>query len=136
MCLNHICILMYWYTRCNYKLWKIPWFYSVFFWLFSYIIDDHSCLIFCMSNKLSHIMSLINVNIWVCMSTCQMWLQVIEDYLHFLGQIFDFKYGFLGLVGNTALYLQKNITKIILNNFSRFFSSQVQNFIQFLFSLN
>ena len=33
-------ILMYCYARCSCKLWKVPWFYCVFFWIFLNIIDD------------------------------------------------------------------------------------------------
>ena len=49
-------ILMYWYAGCNCKLWKVPWFYCVF-WVFSYIFDDHLCLTYYISTKLSQIVS-------------------------------------------------------------------------------
>ena len=35
-------ILIYQHDRCDCKLWSVP--FSLDFWLFSYIIDDHSCL--------------------------------------------------------------------------------------------
>ena len=46
------------------------------FYVFSYIIDDHSRLNFCMSTKLSQIVCLINVHILVCKHAtcdCSLW---------------------------------------------------------------
>ena len=51
---------MYRHAGCDCKLWNALWFYCVF-WIFSYIIIDHSCLNFCISNKLSLIVYLINI---------------------------------------------------------------------------
>ena len=68
--------LIYLYARCNSKLWKALWFYCVF-WVFSYMIDDHSCLKFCIFTKLSQIMCLINLYIFKCQHA-KMWRQVME----------------------------------------------------------
>ena len=64
VCLIYRHILIYWYGRCDCKLWKVYWFYCVF-WIFSYIIDNHSCLYCCISTKLPQIMCLIDVHILV-----------------------------------------------------------------------
>ena len=43
---QNVCLmntLMYRYARCVYKSWNAHWFYCVL-WVFSYIIDEHSCL--------------------------------------------------------------------------------------------
>ena len=58
-------ILIYWHVRCNCELWKALWFYCVF-WVFSYFIDEFSCLKYCIFTKLLQIVCLINVNILVC----------------------------------------------------------------------
>ena len=50
MWLINIHILIYWYARCDWKLWNFPCFIA-FFWIFSYIIDDHYFLNCCMSKK-------------------------------------------------------------------------------------
>ena len=47
---------------------ETPFDFIVFFWVFSYIFDDHSCLNCCISTKLSLIVYLINTD----MSKCQM----------------------------------------------------------------
>ena len=44
----------YWHARCDRKLWKAIWFFSVL-WVFSYIIYDYSCLKCCIFTKLSQI---------------------------------------------------------------------------------
>ena len=88
-------ILTYWYARCICKLWNALWFYCVFwvlicqmylqvmegslillrFWVFSYIIDEYSCLKYCIFTKLSQIVCLINVHILVCQHVkCDCWL--------------------------------------------------------------
>ena len=74
-CLINTHILMYWYIRCNCKLWSAICFYYDFR-VYSYIIDDHLWLNCCISNKLSQIVCLINVNILVCQYTkydCKLW---------------------------------------------------------------
>ena len=46
------------------------------FWVFSYIIDEHSCLKYCILTKLSQIMCLIIVHILVCQHAkyaCRLW---------------------------------------------------------------
>ena len=58
-------ILIYQHTRCNWKLWKAQWLYS-FFLVFSYIIDDYSCLKNCIFIKISLIMCVIIVDILIC----------------------------------------------------------------------
>ena len=50
-----------------------PYDFMAFFWLFSYIIIDHSCLNCCIFIKLSLIVYLVNTD----MSKFQMWLQVV-----------------------------------------------------------
>ena len=63
-------------ARCDCKVWNALWFYWVFFWVFSNIFDDYSCLNFCISAKLSHIVSLSDVHIMVCQHAkfaCSLW---------------------------------------------------------------
>ena len=55
----------------GYKLWNAFWFYCVF-WIFSYIINDHSYLNCCISTNLSQIVCLMHTQI-SDISTCQMW---------------------------------------------------------------
>ena len=62
--LQNVCLInthnsIHRYAKCSCKWWKTLWFYCVF-WVFSYIIVDHSCLNCCMSTKLSQIVCLIN----------------------------------------------------------------------------
>ena len=57
-------ILIYWYARCDCKLWNALWFYCIFL-VFSYIIDDH-CLKYCLFTKLSQIVCQINTHILIC----------------------------------------------------------------------
>ena len=64
VCLINTYILMYWNSICNCKLWNALWFYC-FFWVFSYIIDDHSCLNCCIYTKHSQIVYLISVHILI-----------------------------------------------------------------------
>ena len=64
---THI-LIMYWYTRCDSKLWNVPWFYCIF-WVFWYIIDDNSCLKCCISTIILHIVWLINVHIFTSQYT-------------------------------------------------------------------
>ena len=73
--LINIHILIYRYARYNCKLWKALWFHRVF-WVFSYIIDEHSRLKCCIFTKLSHIVCLINVHILISQYTkhdCSLW---------------------------------------------------------------
>ena len=60
LCLINTHICMYQYVRCDCKLWNALWFYCVF-WVFSYIIDDNSCLKYCTFTKLSWIVYVPNV---------------------------------------------------------------------------
>ena len=76
ICLINTHILIYWHARCQYKLWKALWFYC-FFWVLSYIFDDHSCLNCCISNKLS----LIVYPIFTDMSKWQIWLEAMKHSL-------------------------------------------------------
>ena len=64
ICLIKTHILIYLFAKCNCNLWKAFWFYCVFLG-FSYIIDKHSCLKYCIFTKLSRIVFLINVQILV-----------------------------------------------------------------------
>ena len=46
------------------------------FWVFSYIVDEHSCLKYCIFTKLLQIVCLINVHILVCQHAkcdCRLW---------------------------------------------------------------
>ena len=71
MCLINTHIFIYWYVRCNCKLWKALWFYCIF----SYIIDEYSCLKYCIFTKLSQIVCLINVHILDYQhAKCDCWL--------------------------------------------------------------
>ena len=78
VCLMNTHILMYWYARFNCKLWRVHWFYCVF-WIFSYIIDDNSCLNCCISTKLPlfmYLISDINVHILIRQHVkcdCRLW---------------------------------------------------------------
>ena len=50
--------------------------FIAFFWVFSYIIDEYSCLKYCIFTKLSQIMYLIDVHILVCQHAkydCMLW---------------------------------------------------------------
>ena len=77
VCLLNSHILIYWYARCDCKLCDAHWFYCVF-WVFSYIIDDHSCLKCWISTKLSQIVCLINNYILVCQNAkCDCWLSKV-----------------------------------------------------------
>ena len=51
VCLINTHILINWYARCNCKIWKVLWFYSIFL-VFSHIIYEHSCLKCCIYTKL------------------------------------------------------------------------------------
>ena len=53
--------LMYWYARCNRKLWRVPQFYCVFL-----VFYDNSCLNCFIFTKHSLIVYLNNVHILVC----------------------------------------------------------------------
>ena len=66
----------------DFKFWNPSWFYYVF-WVFSYIIDEHSCLKYCISIKLSQIVCLINWHIMI-MSTCQICLKIVHFFCVFL----------------------------------------------------
>ena len=75
VCLIKMHIFIYWYVRCCCELWKPFWFYCVF-WLFSYIIDEYSCLEYCILTKLTEIVCLINVYIFLVYqhAKCDWWL--------------------------------------------------------------
>ena len=63
------------HARCYCRLAKALWFYYVF-WVFSYIIDKNSCLMYFISTKLSQIMCLINLNTLICQHIkcdCRLW---------------------------------------------------------------
>ena len=79
VCIINTHILIYWYARCNCKLWKGIWFYCVFSFFFvhnwrifmSEVLYLQQTFIECVSNQYIHF----NV------STCQIWLQVMEHHL-------------------------------------------------------
>ena len=86
VCLINIHTLVYQYTKCNCMLWKAFQFYYIF-WVFSYIIDKHSCLK-CKYLHQTFTDCISDSNKHFGMSICQMWLQVMECFqiqLHFLG---------------------------------------------------
>ena len=68
MCLINTHTLMYRYASCNCKLWESP-LILLCFWVFSYIIDDNSCMNCFIFTKLSEIMCLIDVHILECQHT-------------------------------------------------------------------
>ena len=83
-------ILMYWHARCDSKLWKALWLYCVF-WVFSYIIDKHSCLKYCIFIKLSQIVCLIIVRILVCQhAKCDCRLGRFSVWTEFFGNFHIF----------------------------------------------
>ena len=65
VCLINIDIFMYYLARCDCKLWKVSSILLRFFWVLSYIIDEHSCLKRCIFTKLSQ-MCLIILHIFIC----------------------------------------------------------------------
>ena len=70
---------------------------------FSYIIDEHSCLKYCILIKLSQIVCLINVHILVC-CYCHMWMQASETRkLYPVGTKLDRNTG--------VLYTSNSVTK-------------------------
>ena len=77
ICLINILILIYGHARCYCNLWQIRWFYWVF-WVFSYIIDDYSCLICCISIHQTFTDCVPNWYTHFEISACQMWLKIIE----------------------------------------------------------
>ena len=86
--------MIYWYLRCHCNLWKNPWFYCDF-WVFSYIIEDHSCLKYCIFTKLPKIVYLDNVNILKCQNAkCN---SSFYDLIPFLG-MFIYYYVFMKLL--------------------------------------
>ena len=58
-------IFIYYHSRCYRKLWSLYWFECIF-QEFSYIIDEYSCVKYCIFTKLSQMMCLINVHILIC----------------------------------------------------------------------
>ena len=107
-------ILIYRYARCDCKLWNALWFYCVF-WVFSYIISDHSSLNCCISTKLSLIVYLINTE----MSKSQMWLQALQRHLillRFLGIFIHYWRPFMSEV----LYLHQTFTDCMSRQYTHF----------------
>ena len=92
MCLINSHTLMYWYARCNCKLCCVPWFYCIF-WVFSYTIDEYSCLKSFIFNKLSQIICLINVHILVCQFAkcdCMLWINwIFSGNFHILLHVWN-----------------------------------------------
>ena len=83
------------YHRCDCNLWSAPWLYCVFFWVFSYIIDEHSCLKYCIYTKLSQIMCLINVHILVCqLAKYDCWLWKVLSFNCIFWDYFIYYYTF------------------------------------------
>ena len=75
-------ILIYWHAKCNCKSWKTHLFYCIF-WVFQYIIVEHSSLKYCIFSKLSQIVCLINVYILICQHTkcdCRLWKVLWFNY--------------------------------------------------------
>ena len=73
-CLINTHNLKYRHARCNCKLLNAPWFCYIF-WVFLYIIKDHSCLN-CISTKLSQIECLIKTHILTyrhATCDCKLW---------------------------------------------------------------
>ena len=75
MCIVNTHILIYWYVRCDCKLWSSIWFYCIFC-VFSKIFDEHSCLKCCIFTKLSEIVCMIIVHILLYehdKCACRLW---------------------------------------------------------------
>ena len=67
--------LIHWKARFDCQLWKVLWFYYVF-WVLLYIIDDYSCLKCFIFTKLSQIKYLINTHIsinWHAKCNYKLW---------------------------------------------------------------
>ena len=76
VCLIDTHALIHRHAYCDCKLWKTLRYYSVFFWVFSYIIDEHSCLKYCFFTKHSQIVCLINAHILIYQHArcdCKLW---------------------------------------------------------------
>ena len=103
MCLINTHILVYWHDRCDYKLWNAPWFYCVF-WVFSYIIDEHSCLKYCIFTKLSQIVYLIDVLMYT------FWYDNMPNVTAGYGRFSDLIELFFG---NFLIFLRYSFIKIL-----------------------
>ena len=82
VCLVNTHILIYWNARCDCMLWNAYWF-SYFFLVFSYIIDDHSCLNCCISVYFLH------QTFTDCISN-QYWYVKMPDVTASYGTLLDF----------------------------------------------
>ena len=88
VCLINTHILIYCHARYICKLWKVFDFIT-FFGYFSYIIDEYSCLKYCIFTKHSQIVCLTDIHILVCQHVkCDCWLWKVF-YLFFF--IYTFK---------------------------------------------
>ena len=104
ICLINTHILIYWYARCDCKLWNSLRFYNVF-WAFSYIIIEHSCLYCCISTKHSLIIWLINTHIviyWHARCHSKLWKAFWFYFVFFLFFLFFFVFFLL----ISQMYLQ------------------------------
>ena len=52
-----------------------PYYFIAFFGIFSYIIDDHSCLKYCIYTKFSRFVCLINIHTYFDKWTCQIYVR-------------------------------------------------------------
>ena len=74
---------MYQYTRC--ESYGTPLDFIAFFWVFSYTIDEHSCLKYCILTKLSQMVYLYLINMYIlkCQHTkcdCRLFHCVIWEF--------------------------------------------------------
>ena len=85
----------YWYVKMPdlTASYGTPFDFIVLFWVFTYIINELSCLKYCIFIKLSQIVCLINVHIFECLHVkCDCWLtESFPIQFHFLG-IFIYYY--------------------------------------------
>ena len=95
-CTHFICIDIPYVTAC----YGTSFVFVAFFWVFSYFIDDHSCLNCCVFTKLSQIMSLINVQIQILSHSIQSFFWRYTHHLAYIyttpdPNIFEHKYIFI-----------------------------------------
>ena len=134
MCLINTHIMIYWHVRHNCKLWQVHRFYC-FFMEFSYIIDDHSCLKYIFSTKLSQIVCLINLKLLVCQhDKCDCWLWKVNWFNRFVFGNFHILLHVWNVIISTNFYnlcLEAEVLRWIVNlcNHLWFFQSSVRVFL-------
>ena len=80
-----------------------------FFWVFSYIIDEYSCLKYCIFTKLLQIVCLINIDILECQYLkCDCWLWKVLRFNCIFWVLFIYYYMF------ETIYLHQTFTNCML----------------------